>query len=163
VIAGEVLDARHRGARRRTVVGSAVLSATGVVAGLSLLLSNGSAKTSADRRAPVAAAPEHAPEPSPTHATATARPAAATHPARPAVTPRTAAPMATPAPPPAPAPPALTGDPGDPGRAALAEAQAWITALAQAAAAHGEDGHRAPWHHIAEDRGVDGWWPGRPH
>ncbi|MDX3076207.1 hypothetical protein [Streptomyces sp. MI02-7b] len=47
IISGEVVGGRHRGARRpgRGSLGTAVLSATGAVAGLSLLMPHGSATT----------------------------------------------------------------------------------------------------------------------
>src|SRR4051812_15822140 len=62
IISGEVVGGRHRGARRapgRGSLGTAVLSATGAVAGLSLLMPHGAAGTVAGAaQEPVVALPD---------------------------------------------------------------------------------------------------------
>ncbi len=156
IIVGEVLTGRHRAPRTRTVVGSAVLAATGVVAGLSMLLSQGSTKTSAQRHAPAKAAPDQAtdvtaeeapartsivtpaPEPSPS----ATRPAARSQAGAPAAPASLAAPRHP------------AGNPADPHQRPLGQAEAWLRALQRAAEREQHDGH---WHGP-----TDAWHPGGP-
>ncbi|CCB73523.1 protein of unknown function [Streptantibioticus cattleyicolor NRRL 8057 = DSM 46488] len=167
VIVGEVMPGRHRAPHRRNVAGGAVLSATVLLAGLSLLLTNASSKPPADgHHSPAAALPDQATgsdiEQAPARTSMVTTDAPASTPASPAhphVTHVTAATAPTHR------PAATSPHPADhpalpPGLSDLTD---WFNAIRKAAEDH--HGHRQTYRPGDSWPGSDGprWGHGRPY